>query len=164
MNSLQSIPSNHLNVVLPYPQVFKMFWSDPVLASRLGQCEKRLGHAARTLEARLSPTVTRERLDQALAHYAFGLTQPLYADREPAEQLDAIVSLMSKALPPGRVDQAIHSKQRHDERFSAACESLVRLGERDALAIIKSQIPPSSAGKQGTKSSDGAGAAEGTRK
>ena len=134
------------------------------LSYRLEECEKRLVHAARTLEARLSSTVSREQLDQALAHYAYGLTQPLYAERKPAEQLEALISLMSKALPPERINQAIHSRQAHDDRFSSTCERLASLGARDALAIINWTMPPNSVGNQGIKTPDGAGETEGTFK
>lgn len=117
-------------------------FSPPPLAEEIRQtlqkgCEERLLLVWRTIEARVPATVSREQLDQALAHYVYGLTRPLYADR-PAEQLGAIVDLMVKTLPTTRVDHAIHSKESYDERFSSICESLVRLGERDALTVLHS--------------------------
>lgn len=132
-----------------------------LLASQMEACGKRLVAAARSLEARVPAVVSREQLDQVLAHYAYGLTQPLYAEAEPADQLNAIVLLMSKALPVDRIDQAIHSKPAGDQRLSSTCESLIRLGERDALAIIHSHISPGSSERQVNDSPDGPGDAEG---
>ena len=132
-----------------------------VLASQLEACGKRFVAAARSLEARVPAAISREQLDQALAHYAYGLTQPLYAKAEPVAQLNAIVLLMSKALPADRIDQAIHSKPAGDQRLSSTCESLIRLGERDALAIISSHISPGSSERQVNDSPDGPGDAEG---
>lgn len=110
---------------------------DEVRSMLQKECEERLLLVWRTIEARVPATVSREQLDQALAHYVYGLTRPIYADR-PADQLGAIVDLMVKTLPTARVDQAIHSKETYDERFCGICESLVRLGERDALTVLHS--------------------------
>ncbi|MDJ1638023.1 hypothetical protein [Rhizobium rhizogenes] len=128
--------------VPPIATVAGTAFDRPPLADEMRQtlqkeCEERLLLVWRTIEAKVPATVSREQLDQALAHYVYGLTRPLYADR-PAEQLGAIVDLMVKTLPTARVDHAIHSKETYDERFSGICESLVRLGERDALTVLHS--------------------------
>jgi hypothetical protein len=99
--------------------------------------EKRLLVVWQALAARLPAMMSHEQLHRAFAHYAYGMTLPLHAEGKPADQLAAIVDLMGKAMAAESVDQAIHSKETCDEQFSSTCESLVRLGERDALAIIK---------------------------
>ncbi len=122
--------------------------------------------AWRMLDGRMPDSISRDQMDQALAHYAYGLTRPLYAERSAKERIDAIISLLTKALPEKRVTLAIHSKQSGDERFSNICGSLARLGERDALTIINSNshCPLGSELKQTHYASVGSVGAEGASK
>ncbi len=111
---------------------------DATLILFMQECGGRLLSAWRTLEARMSGDIVFDRLDVVLAHYAYGLTQPLYGEQPAQRQLDAVVSLLAKVLSDERVDAAIHAAEGFDKRFAGTCENLVRLGERDANVIIQS--------------------------
>ncbi len=119
-------------------------------------------NAWRMLEARVPGSISRDQLDQALAHYAYGLTQPFYTMRSAREQVDAIILLLVKVLPEERATWAIHSKLSDDDGFLNTCASLAGLGERDALAIInlKSRDPQGDEAKQQQVASVGTGADE----